>query len=257
MTDTTWSDGALLARFTEFYEDVAVIKQAIAHGRLPLLLGGDLPAHASPADLASMVSGRLSQRLLQQGREMAVSSPEAELRAYRIVQFVMAGLGDEVFILEVDWPGNTHWLSNLIEYALFRRQQAGRTYFELLGNLLHTRGRGRLQLELGIIFLLTLQLGFKGEYRGQHGQAALASYRSKLLRYIADRRPLVSADKPVFSQAYSHTLIVKDDHRLAPMKPWYRAGAIALLVYLVVSTAIWLQTLVPLTAKLDSYMGGG
>lgn len=258
MTEATLSEGALISRFTEFYEDIALLKQAIADGRLPMMLGGEMPAQPGAQDLAAMVSGRLSQRLLQQGRDVTNSSPEAELRAYRIAQFVMAGLGDEVFILEVDWPGNAYWLSYLLEQAVFQRQHAGRMFFELLGNLLQARGRGRLQLELATVFLLALQLGFKGEYRGQHGQATLADYRRKLLGYIADRRATpVKDDAPAFAQAYAYTTRDGEDHRLAPLTPWYRAGIVALLAYLLISSAIWFNALIPLTDKLHAFMGGG
>lgn len=257
MTEANWSEGALIGRFTEFYEDVAQLKQAIAEGRLPMTLGGEIPANPSAQDLASMVSGRLTQRLIQQGRDVHASSPEPEVRAYRIAQFIMASLGDEVFILEVDWPGSTYWLSHLIEQAIFHRQHGGRTFFELLTNLLQTRGRGRLQLELATLFLLALQLGFKGEYRGQHGQPALNDYRRKLLHYIGERRPEVVREGPAFAQAYAYTAHDGEDRRLAPMTPWYRAGIIALLVYLLVSTVIWLQALMPLTGRLNAYMAGG
>ncbi|QNM95339.1 DotU family type IV/VI secretion system protein [Chitinimonas koreensis] len=257
MHDADWSHGVLIGRFAEFYEEVALCKQAIVDGRLALMFAGDLPAEPSPHDLAALVSGRLAQRLAAQGRDVAEHAGDAEQRAYRVAQFAMAALADEIFILEVRWPAAEHWLSHLLEYTLFRRREAGRMFFELLASLLRTRGRGQLQLELAAVFLLALQLGFKGEYRGRSGQAALAEYRKRLLGFIAARRPADLLAGPAFPQAYAYTLGDAADRRLAPLTPWYRAAAIGLVVYLLLSSALWFKALVPITSLLHTLMGNG
>ncbi|QDQ28510.1 DotU family type IV/VI secretion system protein [Chitinimonas arctica] len=255
MHDANWSNGLLIARFAEFYEEVALCKQAIADGRLALLFGGALPAQANAHDLATLVSGRLAQKLQAQSREVQATGTEAEQRAYRVAQFTMAALADEIFILEVNWPAGEHWLSHLLEQALFRRHQAGRMFFELLADLLRGRGRGQLQLELAAVFLLALQLGFKGEYRGRLGQSALAEYRQRLLRFIAARRPSEELAAPAFPQAAAYTLSDADDRRLAPLTPWYKAVGLGLLAYLLISSAVWFKALLPLTALLGTLMG--
>ncbi len=259
MRDLEWADSVLLARFADFYQEVAYIKQAIADGRLPLLLDGDLPNQPTDRDLAALVSSRLTQKLHLQRLEMKANCTEVEQKAYQHALYVMSALADEIFILEVDWTGREHWLPYLIEQSLFRCRKAGRHFFELLGELLDSRSRNSLLIELAAVFLLALQLGFKGEYRGAQGHAKLTEYRRKLMQFIASRRHNVPDGEPVFDQAYHYTVKEDEDRRLGSLKPWYKAGAVAIVLYLIISTAVWLNTLAPLTAILKEflqYVGG-
>src|SRR5579859_742019 len=104
MPSTSQRSGALLARFAEFYEEVARLKLAIREGQLPMYLamGGTPkdPVALSGGELAALVSQRLQTRLQEQARDVALAGTQAEIDNYRIAQYAMAALADEVFIIE-------------------------------------------------------------------------------------------------------------------------------------------------------------
>jgi type VI secretion system protein ImpK len=235
------SDTFLLERFAAFYEEVANVKVAIADGRLPAYLARDGQAPASdPMELAAMLSSHLRQRLEAQGKEVRDNNSETMCKAYRMTQYLMAALTDELFILDVAWEGRSAWLHYLLEQKLFRTSSAGRDFFTYAERLLASGGKDALHSDLASVFLIAMELGFKGQYRGSHGAPALASLRQRLLRYIeAFRRH--QPGQAMFSQAYGYLLRPSDEKRLAPMARWYRFGGIALLAYLLISTLVWIN----------------
>lgn len=233
------SNISLPALFAEFYDEVARIKLAIAEGRLPLYLGdGKASVSVSGTDMAAMVSQRLKHRLQQQSRYVKDNATEAEIEAYAIAQYAMAGLVDEIFILEVDWSGADAWSDYLLEQGLFATSTAGRNFFTQLDDLLRTRARGPLQDDLAAVFLFALRLGFKGQYRGQHAEAMLQTYRAKLVQFLG--AGYASGVQPRgFAQAYQYTMSEARDERLAPLSRWYRFAALGLAIYLVISSVVW------------------
>lgn len=237
------SNNFLIGRFAEFYEEVVRIKLATHDGRLQVYLAdADQAPNVSGAQLAAMVSSRLYGRLMQQARAVRASSGDAEIRAYAMVQFVMAALADEIFILELDWPGREAWLNHLLENALFRTNSAGRNFFLHVDQLLAAQAPGRLHIDLATIFLIALQLGFKGQYRGKHGEAMLKEYRDKLWRFVNSRRR-ASMEARAFPEAYEHLIAEQKDLRIAPLSGWYMAGGICVLLYLLASTLLWVGML--------------
>lgn len=228
-----------LARFAEFYEEVARLKLAIRDGRLALYLAaGRTAAPENANDLAAMTSQRLKQRLQEQGRIMRRIGTAAEINAYRVAQYVMAALADEVFILDTQWSGRDAWELYLLERGLFGTDSAGRRFFDYLEQLLKSRSRTPLTEDLAAVFLIALQLGFKGQYRGGHGAPVLESYREKLIQFIgAGHASLL--ERPGFPQAYQYRISETRDARLAPLSRWYRIGAVGAAVYVAVSTLVW------------------
>ncbi|WP_148716418.1 DotU family type IV/VI secretion system protein [Chitinolyticbacter meiyuanensis] len=252
MADPAQASHFLLGCFAEFYEEVASIKLANEQGRLPGYLAvGDEPPPTRGVDLAARVSARLMEVLGRQTRRVRENGSDADGRAYAIAQYVMAALADEIFILELDWPGREPWLHVMLEYKLFRTHNAGRRFFELANKLLQTRAgtRNLLHVDLAAVFLLALQLGFKGQYRGRHWDAALKALRQKLHRFV-EGRSQERDDGHLFWQAYEHTQR-GEDKRLAPLRPWLIALAIAAGIYLVASKALWFWSLQPIEALLQ------
>jgi len=244
-------DGFLVDTFASFYQEVARLKQMIVEGQSATVLKGALPSQPGPADLAAVMSGKLVQKLQRQAAELA-DAPEEARRAFAIARYVSAVLADEIFLLELAWPGQAPWLGCLVEQALFRRQYGGDMFYRLLDRLLQSRSRGRLHMELAAVFLLALQLGFKGELRGEAGRQphALERYRAELHRFIAERRPPSQPNEPAFPQAYAYTLrddvAPESERRLSPLRRWVRLGAAGVVLYLVVSTVLWWFLLAPL-----------
>jgi len=231
--------------FAEFYEVVAGIKMAIHEGRLPLMLSvGDAPPPTASADIAAMVSGQLAGVLRRQASRVARECSPGAVRAYRIAAYAMAALADEIFVLEVDWVSRDAWLEVLLEYKLFKSRTAGRQVFEVTRKLLEQTVHNELHIDLAAVLLMVLQLGFKGQYRGEHGEAALRDLRTRLFAMVrkGDARARIEL---AFPQAYNNLMSDAAPARLAPLTPWYIAGAIVLAMYLLVSTAAWLRLTQP------------
>jgi type VI secretion system protein ImpK len=253
MRSVDWSHSALLARFADFYAEVARCREAIQKGSLASLFEGQMQAQPSPDDLAILVSRRLLRHLEYQLRDVKAEGSSEEQSNYRRALYVMAALADEIFLLDLVWPGSEPWLRHLLEQSLFRSRQAGHVFFQQIEDLLRTQGGP--QRELAAIFLLALQLGFKGENRGRGGQQALAHYRKRLIGFIGADRPEGAEWRPPFAQAYGYTLFEYADQRLAPLKPWCRVAAVALAGYLLVSCALWFSFLLPATLHLQHLIG--
>lgn len=235
----------LLSRFAAFFEELCRIKQAIADGRLSAVLTvGDETPPTEPGDLASRVSGRLAGVLRAQWMEVTRTGTAEEMKALRMALYVMTALADELFILEIDWPGRAPWLNVLLEHRLFRSRNAGTRVFDIAGQLLATHDRDALYVDVAAVMVLALQLGFKGQYRGERGAKRLDDMRERLFRVVARDRP-PQTHGPAFPQAMQHLESGGKSARLAPLTPWFVAAGFAFLAYLLVSTALWLQLMEP------------
>jgi type VI secretion system protein ImpK len=253
MTTAAHSNHLLMSCFADFYAEVARIRQAIAQGRLAAYLAeGRAMSFAGAGDVAAAVAERLASRLQQQAAQIGAGGNEAEIKAYRQAQYVMAVLADEVLLLELDWSGAAAWNEELLERRLFGSSTAGRDFFRLLDRLLLTRGRSGLLTDLGGVYLLALQLGFKGRYRSRHGDDVLARYKGKLLRFIG-WGDVAREDGLMFPHAYQHLVSDAVGERLAPMSRWLTLSGAALLVYLLASSLLWFYA----TARFDRLFGLG
>lgn len=240
----------LLSCFAEFYEQVAEIKLAIHEGRLPVLLRvGDQPAPDNAADIAVMLSGQLASVLHRQANRVAREYPTGAVKAYRIAAYAMAALADEIFLLEMDWVGREAWLDVLLEYKFFKSRTAGRQFFRITQSLLDLTVRNELHVDLAAVLLMVLQLGFKGEYRGASGEQTLHVLRGRLFSLL-QQDGAADQIRKAFPQAYQNLSASTEPARLAPLTPWYIAGAVVLVLYLCVSTAAWWRLTQPFMAAI-------
>ena len=254
------NDFLLLGIFADFYQEIACIKLALAQGRLAAYLAIDSAAGQEQAgEYASRVSARLLEILQRQERDFRRDATVREFQLQHIALYLMVALADEIFILELDWPGRSAWLDVLLEQKIFHSNIAGSRVFHLADQLLSQQDRGSLQIDLAAVFLLMLELGFKGKYRGQQGHAALSKLRQALFQMARQKavatRGLAHGDiapPPAFTQAYAYVLQGQQERRLAPLSPWFSLGAQALLAYLVLGAAIWLILMRPL----ENYING-
>ncbi|HYD80199.1 MAG TPA: DotU family type IV/VI secretion system protein [Paucimonas sp.] len=234
-------DGAgflLLGRFSEFYEEVAFIKQAHAEGLLSKTLAvGDEEPPTHPPDVAARVAGRLLAVMARQTREIRGSASAMEEQAFAQAQYAMAALADEIFLLELPWTAREAWLSYLLENRLFRSRCAGQRFFQLVEQLLCSRERGGVQVDLAAVYLLTLQLGFKGIHRGPSGVERIQRYREQLFRIVEGVEG--DGETRACPQAYDHVLAGKKDQRLAPLSPWLAMARFGLIGFAALSTVAW------------------
>jgi len=247
---------SLFDHFTVFYEEVVKLKTAAAQGALAgyLTLGDDVaPQHG--AEFAARVNARLANLLEQQARLFAQAGSHKEIAAGDTARYAMAALADEILILELDWPGCSAWNSALLEERLFQSRVAGLQVFVHIEKLLASYTRSPLDADLALVLLMTLELGFKGKYRGPSRVQELDALKRKLYQFVRGRH-VESTPDHVFEQAYQNCQSGNSaghgaaGARLAPLAPWYLAGGIALGAYLVISTAIWLIALHPFFSML-------
>lgn len=242
---------SLVQYFSEFYQEIAAIKKEIANGSLPSYLAGGKKVQSDKQSQAEMTSMRLYSILVQQAKEVREKGSEQESKGYRLAQYIMSALADELFLIELEWDGNELWAENLLEYRLFKSSMSGRNLFVYLGKLLKSRNYGPMQREQAIVFLMALQLGFKGQYTGKSGHQHLMGIRKDLLNFIG-----FSSDDntPLFPQAsYQEYRLSKPfGERLAPVSLWYKIGGGCFLMYLLVSTGVWYQASSTMTDVLPS-----
>jgi type VI secretion system protein ImpK len=242
----------LLARFAAFYEEVAQIKLAILKGGLVRLLDPANPhAEMPPHEMAERIAHRLLTVLDRQSRDVQAAATGAELEAYRRARYAMVALADEIFILELHWPGAEHWPEHLLEHTVERSRVAGRRFFTLVEDLMGVGERTALDADLAAVLLLAMQLGFQGMYRGPEGRQKLRQYRARLYP-LASGRKLGATAARAFPQAYDYTVVSDRDNTRIALAPWLRAAAYGALGYLVLSSLVWLL----LTWSLLDAIGG-
>lgn len=251
---------ALVAQFADFYEEVAGIKRAQAEGRLAAYLGMDGAPAPAPADKlaadklaneqAQRVAARLLKLLRQQERNTTADAASEAGRLERKALYVMAALADEILIFELVWPGREVWLTVLLEQAMFDSSNAGSRFFSMAQQLLQDNIRSRLHIDLAAVFLLAMELGFKGCLRARQGQTELAAMRHRLYQFVTaspsgDRGGSGGGIVPAFAEAYDYPLQGLRDERLAPVSPWRNLGLYGLLGYVLASAVLWLALMYP------------
>ena len=194
----------LVDQFRAFYAELMAIKKSVAAPRPSLAT--EEPAVPDPAVLAmaQSVSRQLLGVLELQAIEAQRAGGSHSFDINREAQYVMAALADEA-MLRTEWPGRDVWTSCLIESALFQTRVAGDLFFDRLDDLLRTRDPARLELTL--IYLFALSLGFEGRYRGTDCATRMQNYRAALyrLRFGRDADP-TSPSLQVAPQTYSFTV---------------------------------------------------
>ena len=257
--DDVVSNVELMTLFGEFYEEIARVKVAVHEGRLAAYLSSGVAnvtvdgQQMSGNDMAAMLQQRLKMRLQEQAKRVAGAGLQADIDAYRTAQYAMAVLADELFVIDVDWPGRGAWQHYLLEEVLFASSNGGRELFTRLDELLSSRARHSLLEDIAAVYLMTLRLGFQGQYRGSHGAPLLKNYCDRLVRF-AGENTASQEHQPAFAQAYRHRIVGSRDERMAPISRWYTLGAIGAAVYVVISTVVWIS----LTDRfLDVFGNGG
>lgn len=237
------SDNFLLAGFVRVWEEVAALRQAQAEGRLGAHLGGN--AEMTGKEMARLFAARLATLMEDETRRAASFGSSEQRRRQRIALYATCALVDEVLLLDTGWPGQEAWLDLLLEYRFFRSRVAGQRLFVQLEQFLLSDD----DADLAAIFLWVLKLGFKGRHRGPQGEARLNQLRQILLERV---RVGDVDDGPLFPQATLFNIAGKEV-RLAPLRPWLRAGGLALVAYLLLSSAVWLALVQPFLSR----YGGG
>lgn len=242
----------LVARFADFYQEVAAIKRAQADGWLAAYLAGEnSPAPSTAAEFAQRVSARLLGALRLQERRCSEEPSSEAGQLERKALYLMAAVADEILIFELEWPGRDAWLTVLLEQSMFDSSNAGSRFFAMAEQLVRDDLRSPLRVDLAAVFLLAMELGFKGRYRARQAQPQLDKIRGQLYQLVSSAGADVGESRHAFAQAYGYVLQGQRDERLAPVSPWRNLGLYGLLGYLLLTTVAWIVLMHPFERYLN------
>ncbi|MGI0115454.1 DotU family type IV/VI secretion system protein [Zooshikella sp. RANM57] len=232
-------DHQLVGLFTSFYQQLAQLKSLQREGELSTwLLEENQTLAINDVELSALVQSRLLAQLQQQAEMIQTMGSQAEVRAYRMAQYVMAVLADEILLLECEWQGKGCWTEFLLETQLFNSATGGEGFYHYLDKLLSIRLKKPVHHSLAAIFLMALQLGFRGQFRGALGAPVIEQYRQKLGRFLGTGVSLNT--ERLFRQAYQGQLGNVQLAKLRPMLRWWIMMGAGAATYLIISSVIWL-----------------
>jgi type VI secretion system protein ImpK len=237
--------------FLAFYTELARIKAVLLSPHPQLLLPEKLRARPEGTEdsgvdynqLAAYLSRQLEGYILKQRKKVEEACTALELKTYQQGEYVMVALADELFILEIAWPGADHWHRYLLEHRLYASDASGQKFFTRLEALLHDKSQDLLLKDLAAVYLFAIRMGFAGRYRGRSRYQDLDKYQRALLTFIGH----TGTDLPLFKQSYGHTLNEGVSLRLAPLAPWKKGAVLVFLVYILASYWVWSSSVSELT----------
>lgn len=220
-----------------FYREIVLIKQSIEQGNLEHEVSRFLNLNRMPneEEIAEAVSAKLQTWIEKKRNSARKVLTEKEFNRINETLFVAAALADELFILEIDWPGKNHWHSVLLEERVFHSCYAGERFYTGVVKLLNERILDPQQRNLVAVYFMAMRLGFAGRYRDQ-------AKRLNFVRQQLYKRMNGGMDDDhmlVCDQAYDHLFVSVQEHRLAPLARWKKSITQAFLVYLLLGWIIW------------------
>jgi len=230
----------LLGQFQEFYAEVIRLKRA--------------------AQLRTALAGserEIWQRLVSLLERQAIDAERfgrAHASLYEQAQYVMAVLGDEIFV-HLDWQGQEMWRANLLESRLFQTHEAGERFFDRLEELL--RERDSVYVELAAVYLMALALGFRGRFFGVDDGGRLERYRRELFAFISGRdSDIASETRRLFPELQLHRLEEQRVHRLPDPRRWYLAVGGAVVAFLLIAHLLWYLSTSGIRVAVERALGG-
>ncbi len=218
------SRSVLLNKLRDFYGVIVRLKSEI---------------EADPTDVSvDRVQGELRSYMDDQLRALGENPDEIGYHLYDAMRYVMVALADDCFLnLNVQWPGRARWLNEVLEKQIFGTQRAGASFFDRIDELLASRDKSKE--EVATAYLIALLLGFKGRFRGGE-EEELVSYRERLLYFVGlGQGGGLDKSKPVFPDAYAHTITSEPSSKLPRHKPWMFAVAGAICLYFALAHLTW------------------
>lgn len=244
--DTYWSnlgvlreeetaESFLVHQFRSFYAELARLKQQVEQGTYVSVSEEESEEGASPNTAADLQQQFVSMFNTQE-QSVRRRGGEALQQRYKLVQYAMVALADEVF-LNLDWRGRDYWYDHLLESRQFDSQNAGVQVFDIIDRILQERSS---KVDVATVYLYILTLGFEGQYRDTPDASALTEYRERLHQHIQRREPQkLDANRPLSMSAYRHTLDQGQVQLLPNLRWWVGSLVVTGVLYLVASTTLW------------------
>lgn len=157
-------------------------------------------------------------------------------------QYALTALIDEWLIHDTRWSFREEWCRAPLESAMYGTRSAGRMFFAKIVGLVRGDRGDPIRRELAALYLLTLKLGFRGEWH-EDNKVQLGRFQEALSGQLPAPDP---NEQHAFPQAYRYGPDKTPGKRLVPLGRWWRYCAVGLAAYLVASSVVWFWLSSPL-----------
>lgn len=234
---------------TDFYQEVVRIRRLIegASNRSAPPGAGEDVRLPDPEVLVQRLQAILESQSIEVGR----SGIDFLIADYREVQYVLAALADDIFLHDVTWEGRDAWKDSILEYRLFRSRIAGTKVFDTIATLIRS-GEGR-RTTVARVYLMALQLGFKGRFRESPDDTPVREYMRQLYIFVEGRPPeLDRPERLLVPDAYAHTVAEQNDRKLGMTFDWPVIVGIITVAATAASAVVWVVVTADLSTAVSS-----
>ncbi len=187
----------------------------------------------------------LINALEERGKDFSTVGGQYGSKLYQRVIYVFAAFADEMMLSE-PWNGREQWRKNPLEVRLFGSQSSGEELFHDIDDELAAYEFGRQ--DLAKVYLMALNLGFQGRFRGTSSGDQIDRYKNKLFKLIYDRDASEKeAGKTFLGSVYRHNQTGGAPRLMPYLRPWLISLAVIAGLYIIGSHLIWDAS----TANLD------
>jgi len=153
-------------------------------------------------------------------------------------QYLFVAMADEVMINH-RWQGADYWRQNCLETKIFQSQVAGERIFSQIDLLL--KSNDLLQREMARIYLLSLALGFQGQFRTK-SNLSIITYKQELFSFIYQRNPsLMTGHKDyLITDTLNFVFTEAPTKGLPDLRSWSLTALFVLITYLFISYGVWM-----------------
>lgn len=231
----------VIRQFRLFYEAVEQVRQAAFYITLSdigetekkeYLVNGEI----TPAPIDNLLNSLMTS-LEERGRDFSTRGGDYGSRLFARVIYVFAAFADDV-MLESHWVGRDEWVRAPLEVKLFGSQSAGEEIFNDIDNGLSKYEFGKR--DLAKIYLMALNLGFEGKFKGTQSEVDIRRYKVRLFELINERAPENSeATKSFLGSVYRYNQTGGAPEMMSYLKPWIITISAIGGLYLLGSHLIW------------------
>jgi type VI secretion system protein ImpK len=239
MNDDKYVKSLVVDNFKDFYESLLICKSLALSEK-----------SSEDKTIPQQILIRLQDILKSQYNQMKVRGGALAALYYQDAQYAMAALADETFI-NLPWKGKEDWENNLLESHLYSTQDAGDQFFKKLDAFLATRDH--TSIDIAMVYLLTLGLGFQGKFRGEKNAGTLAQYKQSLYNLITGTSPhFEEVMQKFFPQAYEFTLTPRAGSKAPSSQVWYLILASTVGFFILAFYVLWYVEVRDLYTLIDS-----
>lgn len=234
-TGIEWQGLDTVELFKEFYSHVYTVKKMIMAGVIDWqqITTEEVSPDLSDRDKTQLLAAYVKAALNDQMEYVSANTNALEFSVYQRASYLMSALADEIFLLQISWFGAPYWNEFSIESGVFETCHAGDEYYRRLQALMDKEVLTGLEKQLAMIYIMTLQLGFRGSLRGH--EKAVLELRHKLLPLTGHGGNL----RHLFPSAYAFVRNPVIAQKLEPFANWNKLLFFGLAAYLVLTSGVW------------------